>query len=696
MHINNWLFGYIWLHIDRAFGREAEKLTTYKLQDTNKLQLSNSKIQTLSLLFEFCKLRLFGICELFLSISLPNALIEGVFSRARRKEQTMRTAVAVLVSFTLLVVGTTGTIRSEAPANLGDLIVVTDEGGHPQLCDRISVYNPDGGLVHQGMKTISPGRLAIGHPPLTYAAVASNHSRVLTLTRGPQWQSTNIRLEGRAQPVFGGGIALVGQDLLVSMSTPINSEAVEERPPFYVGKVQFHVSGDPASNPTSGVGFEANASVAAVATVVELPAPAVEILPTKDQKRAWVITSHHEIFRLDVEEMELVGHPIRLSPILYLERDDTEGYNWEFGRPSFHNCSLSPDQTTVVCNRWGDPAIATVNVQTGKTMVVSLDRNLLRAGGVAYNHAFPMSRDGLLAVHGGSRVQVGQLIGTRFEVIAEHEITPPRISWGAGPNYGIGWSTSGRFVSAASGMDFAVFEFDGSQLTEKSALKACDAPDNQGPNDVGNPELTVPFRAFLPVMLKQECRPTKLKADVVLVLDASTSMLETTRSGRSKLAAAQEAAKQFVSHLHDGDRAAIVSFNSEAVTLIGLTDNKPLLYQAVDLIRVSEQTRIHLGIESATQLLEDNLIAGNTRAMIVLTDGRANPDPVELAIEATSVAKSAGITIYVVALGNEVDLPALLEIASPGGFRHAPDGDDLIDIYNRIAVEIPCRKETIR
>src|SRR3989344_5806679 len=607
-----------------------------------------------------------------------STLSEGHIICASRRSCTMRYAAICL--FVILLVATTGTIRSEARPVLGDLIVVTDEGGHPESCDQISVYSPDGSAVYKGNKTVSPGRIAMGSG-LSFAATTSNHVRAFSLANGPKWSSGGpFWYRESARPVFGGGIALLEDRVIVGLSTPLDVEDVEERPPFYVGEHRLE------------------ASVPIPDRKVEIPAPAVEILLTKDERTAYVVTSRHEVLTLDVKTMELVGAPIQLAPLLYNARDDPDGFEWEYGRASFHNCSLSPDQTKIVCNRWADSSIVTANVVTGDTSLLSIneDGNLLRAGGVAYNHSISVPAfNGLLAVHGGSRVQVGWLRRSQFEVVAEAELEAPRIAPAGGPTFSLGWSTSGRYLTAASGDNngFTVFEFDGSQLKVKSELTACASPDSQGPNDVGNPEMTVPYQVFLPIVFGGQCRPMHVQSDVVLVIDASSSMLEFTRSGRTKLSAAQEAAKLFISRLQDGDRVAIVSFNSAVATLIALTNDKPLLYQAVDLISTDEQTRVPLGIAAAHHLLSG---AENTRAMIVLTDGRSNPEPVELAIEAASAAKSAGITVFTVGLGNEIDSSALQEIASPSAFRLAPDGDDLTDIYAGISREIPCRKETSR
>ena len=77
--------------------------------------------------------------------------------------------------------------------------------------------------------------------------------------------------------------------------------------------------------------------------------------------------------------------------------------------------------------------------------------------------------------------------------------------------------------------------------------------------------------------------------------------------------------------------------------------------------------------------------------MVVLTDGRANPDSPEVAVARAGEAKAAGIVVFTVGLGQELDFVALERMASRAEyFYHAPDAGELRAIYEAIAVEIPC------
>ena len=86
--------------------------------------------------------------------------------------------------------------------------------------------------------------------------------------------------------------------------------------------------------------------------------------------------------------------------------------------------------------------------------------------------------------------------------------------------------------------------------------------------------------------------------------------------------------------------------------------------------------------------------SGDAAAMVLLTDGKANPVGPEVAVERARLAKDDGITIFTIGLGEYLDLDALSAIASkPSYFYRAPDAEDLAAIYAAIAIEIPCPVE---
>ncbi len=210
-----------------------------------------------------------------------------------------------------------------------------------------------------------------------------------------------------------------------------------------------------------------------------------------------------------------------------------------------------------------------------------------------------------------------------------------------------------------------------------------------------------PQPLYLPLALREQCAPGKQHVDVVLVIDASTTMRDQrTAAGRTKLAAAIEAARSFVGMMSlPPDQVGVVIFNNDARLLQRLTTRPAEIEAALgripDLVR--QQTRIDRGIEEAhTELASERRRATNRPVLILLTDGLANPVPASVAVENAARAKAAGITIFTIGLGQpcELDMEELTAMASkPVYFYWAPDGEDLLAIYRTIASEIPCPAE---
>jgi hypothetical protein len=212
------------------------------------------------------------------------------------------------------------------------------------------------------------------------------------------------------------------------------------------------------------------------------------------------------------------------------------------------------------------------------------------------------------------------------------------------------------------------------------------------PTPLPTPRPLVPV--YLPLTLREDCAPGTQRTDAVLVIDASSSMLEPAATGRTKLAVATDAARVFLDQLHfaDGDQAAVVSFNADATLLAPLTTDHATLDAALAGITTAQFTRIDRGIAvAAGELASGRHRTANTPVMIVLTDGRANPVPVSVAEAEARAAKDAGVVIFTIGLGNDLDTEALEGMASkPEYFYVAPDAEALAGMYRSIAVAIPC------
>lgn len=201
--------------------------------------------------------------------------------------------------------------------------------------------------------------------------------------------------------------------------------------------------------------------------------------------------------------------------------------------------------------------------------------------------------------------------------------------------------------------------------------------------------------AYLPLVLSEPiCKPGTWRMDAALVLDASTSMNETTSGDRRKLDAARDAAAAFVDRiaLGRGDRVAVIAFHHEARLLQALTDRRSDIDRALAAIDTAPQTCLVCGVAAAYEELSGASRRPASRSvMIVLTDGLSNPRPASEAVALAGRAKADGVLIFTIGLGPEVDAAALAAMASaPSHYHRTVDAEALAEIYQTIAGAIPC------
>lgn len=199
---------------------------------------------------------------------------------------------------------------------------------------------------------------------------------------------------------------------------------------------------------------------------------------------------------------------------------------------------------------------------------------------------------------------------------------------------------------------------------------------------------------YFPVALRHVCTVAERTSDVVLAIDASTSMHEALGE-TTRLAAAQAAARRFVALLDlgpHGDQAAVVAFNAAATVSAPLGADRAALIRAIDGVSTALGTRIDLAIVVSTAILAGpDARAGSQPVLVVLTDGRPDGGTGDAALAAAVAARARGVTLYVVGLGDAVDEAFLRELAGrPDAYLHAPDGAALEAIYAGLATALPC------
>lgn len=214
--------------------------------------------------------------------------------------------------------------------------------------------------------------------------------------------------------------------------------------------------------------------------------------------------------------------------------------------------------------------------------------------------------------------------------------------------------------------------------------------------------------AYFPLALKDpeppKCTPQQQKVDIVMIIDTSTSMNETTSpGGPRKIEAAINAAKSLADLLTlpasgDQDQAAVVSFNDAATLLLGMSTDRDAIKAALDRLATmtDEGTRIDRGLQEGLTEMRAAGRAGTTKTIILVTDGRQTEvgGGAAAVLATADDIKDEGIVLFTVGLGTDVDEALLRSAATdPGHYKAAPDAAILELIYSEIAREIPCKTD---
>lgn len=181
------------------------------------------------------------------------------------------------------------------------------------------------------------------------------------------------------------------------------------------------------------------------------------------------------------------------------------------------------------------------------------------------------------------------------------------------------------------------------------------------------------------------CPARETKADVVLVIDRSRSMLSA-----NKFVSAQAAAKQFIDRINPTlVQIGIVAFDDVAESVAFLTTDKAALRAAVDGIQPDTGTNLVDGLDEARKMLASAGRRPDARPVIIfLTDGRhsVNSPPLSELPRVIADVRAANILVYTIGLGPDVDDANLQQIASdPAKYYRSPTGAELDGIYNELA-----------
>ena len=172
---------------------------------------------------------------------------------------------------------------------------------------------------------------------------------------------------------------------------------------------------------------------------------------------------------------------------------------------------------------------------------------------------------------------------------------------------------------------------------------------------------------------------------VSIVLDYSTSIRD---SGANT--AMEQAAVEFIDQLSSNDSAEIIKFGTTINVIQPFTNDKALLKQAVlSPFAFQPETEIYQAIlqgiaDTATQPPD------NRKAVVVITDGRQNPDPSPSGVtidDCIASAQEKDIPIFPIGIGVDIDTTDLGLLASETGgiFYQSISVDDIPGIYDQLA-----------
>lgn len=213
-------------------------------------------------------------------------------------------------------------------------------------------------------------------------------------------------------------------------------------------------------------------------------------------------------------------------------------------------------------------------------------------------------------------------------------------------------------------------------------------------------------------------RVPRNRATVMLVVDVSLSM-EATDVEPSRLAAAQEAGKNFADGLTPGINLGLVAFAGTASVLVSPTPDREATKTAIDNLRLAERTATGEAIFTSMQSIETlgAVLGGGEAApparIVLLSDGKQtvpeSEDDPRGAYTAAREAESKGIPISTISFGTgfgtvditdesggtqrvavPVDDPSLEEIAnlSGGSFFSASSLEELTEVYETLEEQI--------
>ncbi|HSM02929.1 MAG TPA: type II secretion system F family protein [Acidimicrobiia bacterium] len=199
-----------------------------------------------------------------------------------------------------------------------------------------------------------------------------------------------------------------------------------------------------------------------------------------------------------------------------------------------------------------------------------------------------------------------------------------------------------------------------------------------GPLDESDVTLTQDGEPIEPVVTPLRAEPI----EIVLLIDTSGSM------GGAPIAAAKQAATDFVVSLPPGSEVAVLGFGNEVSLVAALGSSVEELTEAIDALTAAGETALHDAVIAAAAALEAS--AETRQFMVLLSDGGDTASAAALD-DVTGVLAEVDVGFYAIELaGSELDPEALAAMAdaADGQVVQVEDSAALAGVYAEIAAEV--------
>lgn len=197
-----------------------------------------------------------------------------------------------------------------------------------------------------------------------------------------------------------------------------------------------------------------------------------------------------------------------------------------------------------------------------------------------------------------------------------------------------------------------------------------------------------------PEPIAKTVRSCEVPTDVILAIDLSGSMNSDGMKPPQPLTSVLSAAQAFVSRLRASDQVGVVTFATDALVQTPLTSQLPIAKDAISKLFITpkeETGSTNQGAAFSQVLQEFSSERHSTQArkvVILLTDGLATaPDenPEVFALENAQKVKDAGINVFTIGLGKDVNMEFVKSLASaPSQSFQAISASDVDRIYKTI------------